>query len=54
MVSGAERLLQFCPPVLPKVGVQFCAVVCHINSPSDFYIQMVRLVQWSNPPVEYH
>ncbi|XP_048878270.1 RING finger protein 17 isoform X1 [Brienomyrus brachyistius] len=40
MVSGAKRSLQFYPPVLPNVGVQFCAVVCHINSPSDFYIQM--------------
>ncbi|XP_030642398.1 RING finger protein 17 [Chanos chanos] len=33
--------LQFCPPVYPKPNVETNAIVSHINTPGDFYIQLV-------------
>ena len=36
------RPLQYYPPVLPKPKTEFYALVSHINTPSDFFIQLVR------------
>ncbi|XP_034017974.1 RING finger protein 17 [Thalassophryne amazonica] len=36
-----RRPLMFYPPVYPKIHRECDAVVCHINNPADFYIQMV-------------
>ncbi|KAJ8407108.1 hypothetical protein AAFF_G00287840 [Aldrovandia affinis] len=33
--------LHFYPPPYPRAMVELNAVVCHINTPSDFYIQLV-------------
>ncbi|XP_067418829.1 RING finger protein 17 [Emydura macquarii macquarii] len=34
--------LQYCPPTLPQEMTEVSIVVCHINSPSDFYLQLVE------------
>ncbi|KAG7331453.1 hypothetical protein KOW79_005422 [Hemibagrus wyckioides] len=39
-LAGGKTLL-FYPPVLPKLNTQVNAVVSHVNTPSDFYIQLV-------------
>ncbi|XP_076857432.1 RING finger protein 17 isoform X2 [Brachyhypopomus gauderio] len=39
--SGGRRPLQFYPPVHPRLNTEFSAVVSHVNTPSDFYIQLV-------------
>ncbi|XP_056144863.1 RING finger protein 17 [Lampris incognitus] len=36
-----RKPLLFYPPVYPLVNIELNAVVTHINSPSDFYIQLV-------------
>ncbi|XP_039767012.1 RING finger protein 17-like [Ornithorhynchus anatinus] len=33
--------LEYRPPSLPKVSTEVTVVVCHVNSPGDFYIQTV-------------
>nr|XP_025037536.1 RING finger protein 17 isoform X3 [Pelodiscus sinensis] len=33
--------LQYCPPTLPQEMTEVSIVVCHINSPSDFYLQLI-------------
>ncbi|XP_034614706.1 RING finger protein 17 isoform X3 [Trachemys scripta elegans] len=34
--------LQYCPPTLPQEMTEVSIVVCHINSPSDFYLQLIE------------
>ncbi|EMP36445.1 RING finger protein 17 [Chelonia mydas] len=34
--------LQYCPPALPQEMTEVSIVVCHINSPSDFYLQLIK------------
>uniref|UniRef100_A0A8C3RQP7 RING finger protein 17 n=1 Tax=Chelydra serpentina TaxID=8475 RepID=A0A8C3RQP7_CHESE len=34
--------LQYCPPTLPEEMTEVSIVVCHINSPSDFYFQLIE------------
>nr|XP_042711080.1 RING finger protein 17 isoform X3 [Chrysemys picta bellii] len=34
--------LQYCPPTLPQEMTEISIVVCHINSPSDFYLQLIE------------
>ncbi|XP_035264204.1 RING finger protein 17 isoform X1 [Anguilla anguilla] len=45
-LSGGRRPLQFYPPVYPRAMVELNAVVCHINTPSDFYIQLVDNMEY--------
>ncbi|KAM3608198.1 uncharacterized protein V6R79_020824 [Siganus canaliculatus] len=40
-VSPGRKPLLYYPPVYPKVNTELKAVVSHINSPADFYIQLV-------------
>ncbi|TSO88057.1 UDP-glucose:glycoprotein glucosyltransferase 2 [Bagarius yarrelli] len=40
-VPASTRTMQFYPPVFPKLNTQLKAVVSHVNTPSDFYIQLV-------------
>lgn len=42
-VSLGRKPLSYYPPVYPKVNREVNAVVSHINSPSDFYIQLVNM-----------
>lgn len=44
VTAGASscKPLQYYPPVLPKPKTDFCAIVSHVNTPSDFFIQLVR------------
>ncbi|KAJ8352610.1 hypothetical protein SKAU_G00240860 [Synaphobranchus kaupii] len=44
--SSGRRPLQFYPPVYPRAMVELNAVVCHINTPSDFYIQLVDNMEY--------
>ncbi|XP_066515658.1 RING finger protein 17-like isoform X2 [Hoplias malabaricus] len=39
--SGGCKPLQFYPPVYPQLNTELHAVVSHVNTPSDFYIQLV-------------
>uniref|UniRef100_A0A6I8NWE6 Tudor domain-containing protein n=1 Tax=Ornithorhynchus anatinus TaxID=9258 RepID=A0A6I8NWE6_ORNAN len=39
--SREERSSVYRPPSLPKVSTEVTVVVCHVNSPGDFYIQTV-------------
>lgn len=41
IVAPGSVPLLFYPPVLPKINVEFNAMVAHVNSPSDFYVQQV-------------
>ncbi|XP_039354885.1 RING finger protein 17 isoform X6 [Mauremys reevesii] len=34
--------LQYCPPTLPQEMTEVSIVVSHINSPSDFYVQLIE------------
>ncbi|XP_069034873.1 RING finger protein 17 isoform X3 [Lepisosteus oculatus] len=36
-----KKSVRYCLPVYPKLNEEFSAVVCHIVTPSDFYIQLV-------------
>uniref|UniRef100_A0A3B4DBK2 Ring finger protein 17 n=1 Tax=Pygocentrus nattereri TaxID=42514 RepID=A0A3B4DBK2_PYGNA len=38
---GGGKPLLFYPPVYPKLNTELPAVVSHVNTPSDFYIQLV-------------
>ncbi|KAM9342298.1 RING finger protein 17 [Pholidichthys leucotaenia] len=40
-VTLASKPLQYYSPVYPKINTELNAVVSHINSPADFYIQLV-------------
>ncbi|XP_034549440.1 RING finger protein 17 isoform X2 [Notolabrus celidotus] len=40
-VSLGRKPLSYYPPVYPKMNTEVNAVVSHINSPADFYIQLV-------------
>ncbi|XP_074550284.1 RING finger protein 17 [Halichoeres trimaculatus] len=42
-----RKPLSYYPPVYPKVNTEVNAVVCHINSPADFYIQLVDSMEFS-------
>ncbi|XP_017324761.1 RING finger protein 17 isoform X1 [Ictalurus punctatus] len=39
--SAGSTTLLFYPPVYPKLNMELNAVVSHVNTPSDFYIQLV-------------
>ncbi|CAJ1079084.1 RING finger protein 17 isoform X4 [Xyrichtys novacula] len=45
-VSLGRKPLSYYPPVYPKVNTEVDAVVSHINSPSDFYIQLVDSMEF--------
>lgn len=49
-VTLGRRPLLYYDPVYPKVNTEFNAVVSHINSPADFYIQLVRLNKYFQRP----
>nr|XP_020474573.1 RING finger protein 17 isoform X3 [Monopterus albus] len=36
-----RKPLQYYPPVYPKINTPLCAAVSHINTPADFYIDLV-------------
>ncbi|KFO87883.1 RING finger protein 17, partial [Buceros rhinoceros silvestris] len=38
-----NTILQYSPPKIPQEREEVSVVVCHINSPSDFYLQLVSL-----------
>ncbi|XP_031421936.1 RING finger protein 17 isoform X2 [Clupea harengus] len=40
------RPLQYYPPVLPKPKTEFYALVSHINTPSDFFIQLTENMEF--------
>ncbi|XP_071394673.1 RING finger protein 17 [Centroberyx affinis] len=40
-VMVGRRQLLYYPPVYPKINTELNAVVTHINTPADFYIQLV-------------
>jgi len=41
--SGKNTTLHYPPPILPKEMTDVSVMVCHINSPSDFYLQLVSI-----------
>lgn len=41
VAPGSSKPLLFYPPVHPKQDVEVNAVVSHVNTPSDFYVQLV-------------
>ncbi|KAF3843527.1 hypothetical protein F7725_002376 [Dissostichus mawsoni] len=43
LIELGMRTLLFYPPVYPKVDTEVNAVVSHINSPADFYIQVENM-----------
>ncbi|XP_055398597.1 RING finger protein 17 isoform X11 [Bubalus kerabau] len=40
--SEKNTTLHYPPPVLPKEMTDVSVMVCHINSPSDFYLQLIE------------
>ncbi|XP_037383279.1 RING finger protein 17 isoform X2 [Talpa occidentalis] len=40
--SGKNTALHYHPPILPKEMTDVSVMVCHINSPSDFYLQLIE------------
>ncbi|KAM6934575.1 RING finger protein 17 [Xenentodon cancila] len=46
-VTPTWRPLMYYPPVYPKINTELNAMVSHINSPSDFYIQVVDNKEFS-------
>lgn len=38
-----NTILQYSPAKIPQEREEVSVVVCHINSPSDFYLQLVSL-----------
>ncbi|XP_041857081.1 RING finger protein 17 isoform X2 [Melanotaenia boesemani] len=40
-VTLDRKPLMYYPPVYPQINKELNAVVCHINNPADFYIQLV-------------
>lgn len=43
---GSSKPLLFYPPVHPKQDVEVNAVVSHVNTPSDFYVQLVENMEY--------
>lgn len=41
--SEKNTSLHYHPPVLPKEMTDVSVMVCHINSPTDFYLQLVSI-----------
>ncbi|XP_053090427.1 RING finger protein 17 isoform X2 [Pangasianodon hypophthalmus] len=41
VAPAGNKTLLFYPPVYPKLNTELNAVVSHVNTPSDFYIQLV-------------
>ncbi|XP_029459015.1 RING finger protein 17 [Rhinatrema bivittatum] len=41
-----DVMLQYCPPVLPQLMKEVAVIICHVNSPSDFYIQLVDTLEY--------
>lgn len=39
--SEKNMTLNYHPPILPKERTDVSVMVCHINSPTDFYLQLV-------------
>ncbi|XP_038597734.1 RING finger protein 17-like [Tachyglossus aculeatus] len=37
-----EMAIRYLPPVLPKESREVSVVVCHVNSPGDFYLRLVE------------
>ncbi|XP_052004314.1 RING finger protein 17 [Xyrauchen texanus] len=44
--SRGSVALLFYPPVSPKLNVEVKAMVSHVNTPSDFYIQLVENMEY--------
>ncbi|KAG8524766.1 RING finger protein 17, partial [Galemys pyrenaicus] len=40
--SGENTTLHYHPPILPKEMTDVSVMVCHINSPGDFYLQLIE------------
>ncbi|KAI4538854.1 hypothetical protein MG293_011121, partial [Ovis ammon polii] len=40
--SEKNTTLHYLPPILPKEMTDVSVMVCHINSPSDFYLQLIE------------
>ncbi|XP_056611045.1 RING finger protein 17 isoform X1 [Triplophysa dalaica] len=43
---GSSKPLLFYPPVHPKKDVEVNAVLSHVNTPSDFYVQLVENMEY--------
>lgn len=41
--SEKNVILHYHPPILPKEMTDVSIMVCHINSPTDFYLQLVSI-----------
>lgn len=41
--SEKNTALHYHPPILPKEMTDVSVMVCHINSPADFYVQLVSI-----------
>ncbi|KAF4086779.1 hypothetical protein AMELA_G00088320 [Ameiurus melas] len=41
VTPAGSKILLFHPPVYPKLNTELNAVVSHVNTPSDFYIQLM-------------
>lgn len=48
--SHSEKNTTLCyqPPVLPKEMTEVSVMVCHINSPTDFYLQLVSICSFTS------
>ncbi|XP_048049667.1 RING finger protein 17 isoform X3 [Megalobrama amblycephala] len=46
IVAAGSAPLLFYPPVPPKINVEFNAMVAHVISPSDFYVQQVENMEY--------
>ncbi|XP_072541367.1 RING finger protein 17 [Salminus brasiliensis] len=46
VTPSGSKPLQFYPPVYPKLNTELHAVVSHVNTPSDFYIQLVDTMEF--------
>ncbi|ROI57083.1 RING finger protein 17 [Anabarilius grahami] len=46
IVAAGSAPLLFYPPVPPKINVEFNAMVAHVSSPSDFYVQQVENMEY--------
>ncbi|XP_020921069.1 RING finger protein 17 isoform X3 [Sus scrofa] len=40
--SEKSKTLRYHPPILPKEMTDVSVTVCHVNSPSDFYLQLIE------------
>ncbi|XP_036155889.1 RING finger protein 17 isoform X1 [Myotis myotis] len=41
-LSEKNMILHYHPPILPKEMTDVSVMVCHINSPTDFYLQLIE------------